>query len=148
MGGGASTPSPCFLKNCFETQIYGFSQPLMSTADKLPFRQAADQDLPVSRVVRFKSLRLAPTAARGTIISAARHTAESVPFESGCISSQSNTGSRDGRPVIPVLLPYAPTKSELPMFLSNRTWVDLREGLRKVGLDQLVWGITGVKPNF
>jgi hypothetical protein len=33
------------------------------------------------------------------------------------------------RPVIPVLLPGAPEKPELPLFLTNRTWVDLRAGL-------------------
>lgn len=33
------------------------------------------------------------------------------------------------------------------MFLSNRTWVDLRPALSEVGLEKLVWGITGVKPN-
>lgn len=46
-------------------------------------------------------------------------------------------------PVIPVLLPGAPVKPELPLFLRSLTWVDLREGLTKEGLDRLAWGITG-----
>ena len=50
------------------------------------------------------------------------------------------------RSVIPVLLPGAPSQPELPMFLRNRTWVDLRDGLTAAGLDKLVWGITGKKP--
>jgi hypothetical protein len=53
---------------------------------------------------------------------------------------------QDKRPVIPVLLPGAPSKPELPMFLRNRTWVDLRNGLTVEGLEKLVWGITGKKP--
>ena len=52
----------------------------------------------------------------------------------------------DKRPVIPVLLPGAPGEPELPMFLENRTWVDLRAGFVEEGLHKLVWGITGQKP--
>ena len=48
-------------------------------------------------------------------------------------------------PVIPVLLPGASTQPELPLFLHNYRWVDLRDG-QKTGLDLLVWGITGDKP--
>jgi len=51
---------------------------------------------------------------------------------------------RSGKPVIPVLLPSAPKKPKLPLFLTNRTWVDLRDGLTDQGLDNLVWGITGI----
>jgi hypothetical protein len=51
------------------------------------------------------------------------------------------------RPVIPVLLPGAPDDVNLPLFLEEFTWVDLREGLKKDGLERLEWGITGVKPN-
>ena len=49
-------------------------------------------------------------------------------------------------PVIPVLLPGAPASVKLPLFLEEFTWVDLRNGLTKDGLDKLVWGITGMKP--
>ncbi len=49
-------------------------------------------------------------------------------------------------PVIPVLMPGTPTKPILPLFLKQFTWVDLRSGLTKDGLDQLEWGITGKKP--
>jgi len=48
-------------------------------------------------------------------------------------------------PVIPVLMPGAPSQPELPLFLQQFTWVDLREGITKHGLDLLIWGITGVK---
>lgn len=51
------------------------------------------------------------------------------------------------RPVIPVLLPTAGDKiPELPLFLTNRTWVDLRPRLNEADLDRLQWGITGQKP--
>ena len=50
------------------------------------------------------------------------------------------------RPCIPILLPGAPTQPELPMFLANRTWVDLRAGFSEKGLAKLIWGITGKKP--
>ena len=49
-------------------------------------------------------------------------------------------------PVIPVLLPGAPETPDLPLFLRQHTWVDLRGGIDQVGLDRLVWGITGIKP--
>jgi hypothetical protein len=55
----------------------------------------------------------------------------------------------DKRPVIPVLLPTAPQVPNLPLFLRNRTWVDLRTSAAPAGvgrLDRLIWGITGKKP--
>jgi hypothetical protein len=51
-----------------------------------------------------------------------------------------------GLPVIPVLLPNAPSRVDLPLFLANFTWVDFREGFANENLDRLVWGITGSKP--
>jgi hypothetical protein len=48
-------------------------------------------------------------------------------------------------PVIPILLPGAPDNVKLPVFLEAYTWVDLRPGLTKEGLDRVQWGITGVK---
>ncbi|HYG21333.1 MAG TPA: toll/interleukin-1 receptor domain-containing protein [Verrucomicrobiae bacterium] len=53
---------------------------------------------------------------------------------------------RDKRPVIPVLLPGCPDAPKLPLFLGNRTWVDLRNGVTEDGLARLMWGITGKKP--
>lgn len=50
-------------------------------------------------------------------------------------------------PVIPVLLPDAPEGPRLPIFLKGFTWVDLRGGLAKEGIDQLLWGITGNRPD-
>ncbi|MCP4655795.1 MAG: toll/interleukin-1 receptor domain-containing protein, partial [bacterium] len=44
-------------------------------------------------------------------------------------------------PVIPVLLLGAPGEPELPIFLKQFTWVDLRDGITEEGLDRLVWGI-------
>ncbi len=55
----------------------------------------------------------------------------------------------DKRPVIPVLLPTAPQAPHLPLFLHNRTWVDLRASAAPEGvhrLDRLIWGITGRMP--
>lgn len=51
-------------------------------------------------------------------------------------------------PVIPVLLPGAPEKPALPIFLKGLTWVDLRGGLTEEALDRLEWGISGKKPNW
>ncbi|MEQ9056219.1 MAG: TIR domain-containing protein [Roseovarius confluentis] len=45
--------------------------------------------------------------------------------------------------VIPVLLPGAGQQPDLPLFLRQFTWVDLREGLRKDGLARIMWGISG-----
>ncbi len=54
---------------------------------------------------------------------------------------------KDGRPAIPVVLPDAPSQPRLPLFLANRTWVDLRPAINEANLGRLIWGITGKKPN-
>jgi hypothetical protein len=56
-----------------------------------------------------------------------------------------NEFAERGCPVIPVLLPEA-TMPELPIFLRDMTWVDLRAQYAK-GIERLVWGITGRNPN-
>lgn len=56
---------------------------------------------------------------------------------------------KEERPVIPVLLPDAPAKPVLPMFLEDRTWVDMRavaSPSNLSALDTLIWGITGNHP--
>jgi hypothetical protein len=50
-------------------------------------------------------------------------------------------------PVIPVLLPDAPDKPTLPLFLKAFTWVDFRGGITNEALNRLQWGITGIKPD-
>ncbi len=47
-----------------------------------------------------------------------------------------------GCPVIPVLLPDAPHKPELPVFLNGMTWVDFHKQ-DPDPMEQLIWGITG-----
>jgi hypothetical protein len=49
-------------------------------------------------------------------------------------------------PVIPVLLAGTEMQPELPLFLQSFTWVDLRGGLTQMGIDRLVYGITGERP--
>ncbi|MBF0549908.1 MAG: toll/interleukin-1 receptor domain-containing protein [Deltaproteobacteria bacterium] len=48
-----------------------------------------------------------------------------------------------GLPIIPVLLPKAPSEIVLPLFLQNFSWVDFRKGLSKKNINRLIWGITG-----
>lgn len=66
------------------------------------------------------------------------------PETRGCLSEFASRRM----PVIPVLLPGAPKTPNLPLFLKQFTWVDLRGGLSKDELDRLEWGITGKKPEF
>jgi len=54
--------------------------------------------------------------------------------------------ARHRKKLIPVLLSGASKKPRLPLFIKNRTWLDLRNGLVKEGIDKLIWGITGKKP--
>lgn len=49
-------------------------------------------------------------------------------------------------PVIPVLLPGAAQQPDLPLFLKQFNWLDLRGGVTEDGLDRLEWGITGRRP--
>jgi hypothetical protein len=69
------------------------------------------------------------------------------PWEDEEMRAALQLAVRDKRPVIPVLLPGAPAQPDLPLFLGNRTWVDLRSGFTQDGLNRLVWGITGAKPD-
>jgi hypothetical protein len=62
---------------------------------------------------------------------------------SGCLAEFVNRKL----PVIPVLLPDAPEAPKLPFFLKRFTWVDLRGGLTKEGIDRLQWGATGQRPD-
>jgi len=62
---------------------------------------------------------------------------ETKAFLSACV--------KRGIPVIPILLPNAPSKPDLPLFLAEKTWVDLRIP-EPNPLDQLVFGITGKRP--
>jgi len=48
--------------------------------------------------------------------------------------------------VIPVLLPDAPQKPKLPVFLANFGWVDFRKKVPEP-MGQLIWGITGERPH-
>jgi small GTP-binding protein len=52
-----------------------------------------------------------------------------------------------GCPVIPVLLPDAPRKPKLPIFLESMTWVDFRSQ-GPDPMERLIWGITGVRERF
>ena len=68
------------------------------------------------------------------------------PWEQPEMRAALSLSIKRGLPVIPVLLPKAPSRIDLPLFLQNFTWVDFREGFTKENLDRLVWGITGSKP--
>lgn len=67
------------------------------------------------------------------------------PWEDEEMRAALTLAVKDKRAVIPVLLPSA-QRPALPMFLQNRTWVDLAAGVAdEKTLDRLVWGITGRK---
>jgi hypothetical protein len=71
------------------------------------------------------------------------------PWESEEMRAALSLAVRDKRPAIPTLLADAPAQPELPLFLQERTWVDLRSQVVPSGvsaLDCLVWGITGKAP--
>lgn len=65
------------------------------------------------------------------------------PWQNAEMRAALALGVEKGKPVIPVLLPGAAEKPELPLFLSAMTWVDLRKGFEAAGLDRLEWGIRG-----
>jgi formylglycine-generating enzyme required for sulfatase activity len=48
-------------------------------------------------------------------------------------------------PVVPVLLPGTGRIPDLPRFLSQYSWVDLRAGMSETELARLLWGITGTE---
>ena len=68
------------------------------------------------------------------------------PWENEEMQAALQLAVREKRAVILLLLPGAPSiPDELPMFLGNRTWVDLRQGYTSSGIQKLLWGITGQK---
>jgi TIR domain len=69
------------------------------------------------------------------------------PWEKEEIRAAVDLAVKDGRPVIPVLLPGAPESPDLHLFLRGRTWVDMRQGITPQGVGKLVFGITGIKPH-
>jgi hypothetical protein len=68
------------------------------------------------------------------------------PWQSEEMQAALTIAAQQQIPVIPVVLPGAPEKPELQIFLANRTWVDLREGFTDENIGRLIWGITGQKP--
>jgi hypothetical protein len=67
------------------------------------------------------------------------------PWEDKEIRGALQLAANDDLPIIPVLLPGCPEEPELPLFLSDFKWVDLRDGLNDAGVGKLFWGITGKK---
>ncbi len=68
------------------------------------------------------------------------------PWEDEEMQGALRLAVEDGRPIIPTLLPGCPKRPELPLFLGNRTWVDLSDGYTQAAIDNLIWGITGQRP--
>lgn len=68
------------------------------------------------------------------------------PWEDEEMQVALDLAAHEQRPVIPVLLPGAPERPAISLFLKNRTWVDLRKGIDTEGIGRLVWGITGDRP--
>jgi hypothetical protein len=66
------------------------------------------------------------------------------PWQSEEIGAFLSACVERGIPVIPVLLPTAPSQPDLPVFLAARMWVDFRKE-QPEPLAQLVFGITGQK---
>ena len=68
------------------------------------------------------------------------------PWQNQEIQSLLSQFVRRNCPVIPVVLPSADTTPALPWTLENIQWVDFRSP-QPDPLDQLVWGITGTRPD-
>ncbi len=71
------------------------------------------------------------------------------PWEEREMRAALSFATQEKRPVIPVLLPDAPAKPALPLFLQGLTWVDMRPEAAfssLSALDRLIWGITGQRP--
>jgi len=69
------------------------------------------------------------------------------PWEDEEMQAALDLAAHEKRPVIPVLLPGAPERPAISIFLKSRTWVDLRAGLKDPsGLKRLEWGITQERP--
>lgn len=65
------------------------------------------------------------------------------PWEDEEMQGALRLAIEEKRPVIPALLPGCPREPSLPLFLGNRTWVDLADGYGDASIQRLIWGITG-----
>ncbi|MGR9107348.1 MAG: toll/interleukin-1 receptor domain-containing protein, partial [Gammaproteobacteria bacterium] len=69
------------------------------------------------------------------------------PWEDEEMQAALRLAVKDQRPIIPVQLPGCSNRPDLPLFLGNRTWVELSGGYTEEAIGRLVWGITGKKPD-
>lgn len=67
------------------------------------------------------------------------------PWQAEEMKAVLQLAARRKKKLIPVLLRGASRKPRLPLFVTNCTWLDLRKGLTRKGIDKLIWGITGKK---
>jgi tetratricopeptide (TPR) repeat protein len=67
------------------------------------------------------------------------------PWEDLEMWSLLTRAAKEGIPLIPVFLPGAPMKPELPPLVENFSWVDLRSGIDENGIDRLIRGIPETK---
>jgi len=69
------------------------------------------------------------------------------PFHAAETQAALAQASELERPVIPVLLEGCPLASHKDHALFERRYVDFRNGFPDEGIDELIWGITGERPN-
>lgn len=63
------------------------------------------------------------------------------PWENMEVRALLTRAAQEGLPLIPVFLPSAPDKPELPGFLAEFGWVNLRGGITEEGIEELIRGI-------
>lgn len=68
------------------------------------------------------------------------------PWEEEEMQTALQLAVKDKQPIIPTLLPQCPKQPELPLFLGNRTGVDMSAGFTDAGIAGLIRGITAKKP--
>ncbi len=127
-----------------------------NSKNKPAVRELRDRLIAEKLTVWFDEDELRPGVPWQELLEAGIHASTSVvvlvgadgigPWEDEEMQGALRLAVKDKRPVIPVLLPGCPDAPNLPMFLGNRTYVDLRAGFTEEALGKLLWGITGKKP--
>lgn len=128
-----------------------------NTQDKPAARTLAERLRAAGLSVWLDEEQLRPGVPWLPLLEAGIHASDSIavligahglgPWQDQEVQAALSLAVRDKRPVIPVLLPGAPVAPDLPPLLVIRGWVDLRaDPDGRAGLDQLIWGITGVRP--
>ena len=139
---GRATPERWDVFLSYNSQDRSFIRTLKQELEAKDLRVWLDEEELQPGVSTLASMESGLTSSNSVVVAVGKEGLGT--WEQEEVQAALRQAQRDGRPVIGVLIPGA-EHDELPVFLGNRTFVDLRPGITAEGISRLVWGITGRK---